>query len=159
MDDYLASGVPGFKIANRFRCLTERITSVQRRRDLASFDELFDSDQVSGVDAGYAHEAQSTAARLRDPGCHEHVLGQTRQAGKSGQDTNTVWAQRAPIIPNRSVANRIKDQVVTRAGPREVGLSVIDDMPRAKRAHQLQVAGTADTGDFGPSGPGDLHGK
>jgi hypothetical protein len=78
---------------------------------------------------------------------------------EAGNDTPAVGTQRSRILPDRTIADRIKDQIIALPTRGEVVVRVVDDMGRAKRARQVQVPGAAHAGDLGPEGPGKLDGE
>jgi len=152
-DNHLASGVSPSHVSNRLRRLGQLIRPVDHRRHFAGLDELSKREQVVEVDfrnkerkllsRKWSHQLESDngAEAVRTVVVNQRAVGSEHTAGAG--DTAGACV--------------IKDHVVLQSAAREVLACVIDDMLGTDRLDEFNVSGTADTGDFGSEGPGDLH--
>ncbi len=93
-DDDFATGVSGFKIADRFRRLTEWVASVDDRNDFAGFEKRFQENQIGLIGFHGWHETDALAPGLRPARPQDHVF---KQQGRlvNPAVTQTPWGFRA----------------------------------------------------------------
>src|SRR5262245_26968130 len=77
----------------------------------------------------------------------------------SDDDDGRLVGQSALAVRPRSAPGDVEHQVVTLPGQSEVVAHVIDDVVRAKRAHELDVPRAAHGGHFRSERLGNLDGK
>src|SRR4029079_13994719 len=75
----------------------------------------------------------------------------------SDQDVRPSWCERPAGLAEGMVAGDVEDQVPLPTALRVVLAGVVDDVIRAERAHQRQLAGVVDAGDVRAVRLGELE--
>lgn len=93
------------------------------------------------------------------PGQQPHGTHDASLPGNAatGQHQPSTRSYRAPQLPQRAVPDEVDDGVVGLSDPSEVGNGVVDDLVRAERLSEVDVAGADHRGHLQAHGLGRLH--
>lgn len=114
-----------------------------------------------GVTIRTTSRGRRTTGLHHRPDHRSHRSNQTAAARRfsARQNQCAIGFDHAAAVGQRAIANQINQHVVAHLSTREVLAPVVDHVVRTERAHQVHVAGTANSGHFRAECLCDLNGE
>src|ERR1035437_95425 len=148
-----------FKIADSFSHAAQRVSPIDNRHNLSRVKKLFQENQILLVHLRNKVTKLLAPDQGQKQGQKWFLSHGSESCSASGSDTNSVPAQSAPVIEDRTICVRGKNQIVMPPVLREIFSRIVDHMISAKRFRSIQITRAAHGSDLSSEGLGNLNCK